>query len=439
MSAEPSYSRKIFTSAAVIAICSFLAKGFSAVKDLIVAAVLGTGIPVDAFLLAALIPLLSVSVLAAPYGSALVPVVTRFLVAGDRASAFRVVERATLLALCPLLILAVTGFFLAPQIAGWLVPEAGPLTELTSRLLRILSSLTVIAGLCQLLTMVLAAFELFVLPALSQMFSPLMMALALLLLPAEYMDLSLALGAVAGNLLQLILLGVLYLRERRIRSGAGSPPFSLGSLIPLWAPLFISALLMSLTDIIDQIMAAQLGEGQVAVFSYGSKVSALLISVLAGSLTSAAFPYLSQMIERGESELLQRTLRSYTCWILAGSGVGVLLLCAVSLPVVQILFERGQFTAQDSGKVAFVQQMALLQVPFYLLNGLYMRVIMARGIAVYLSLITVISVLLNIILNVLFARWIGVAGIALSTSCVYLWSTLALGALIARRNKSPVL
>lgn len=438
------YNWKIFNSAMIVAGFSFLAKIVSALKDLIVAASLGTGESVDAFLLGALLPLLSVSVLAAPYGLALVPAITRLVISDSRRRACLFFERSLVYAILPLGLMALAGTIFSSQIAAFLVPQSGTLMIRTASALQLLSSLVLLSGISQLLIMALGAFEIFALPAISQTFSPLLIVVSLFFLPEQYQQDSLAIGAVAGNGLQLAFLLGLY-GAVRFRSRGVVPALARDqnefqaqnrSVFSQWIPLFISALLMSSTDIIDQVMAAYLGPGEVATFSFGMKVPALLISVLAGSLTSAAFPYLSQMIERSEHELLRQTLFTYTRLILLASGILVAGVMLLSLPVVRLLFERGAFTSQDSINVAFVQQMAVLQLPFYLLNGLYMRVIMARRAGRWLSLVTIGSVFLNVSLNLLFSQWIGVAGIALSTSCVYLWSTLALGYLLMRQKMS---
>jgi putative peptidoglycan lipid II flippase len=421
------YNWKIFNAALVVTAVSFFAKIFSAIKDLVVAAIFGTGIAVDAFILAALIPLMSVQVIAAPYGSALVPELTRLRVAGNEFAACRFFERYLGKAVLGLTFFSIVLYCGAFFIGELLSPAGYENALLIGRTLQILAPLTLIAGISQILVSVLNAFEHFALPAFSQILSPLGVIVAL------YFDSSsgataIAWGALIGNFAQLIFLLVNYfiLRTRLVTTKAATPITSINSLWASWSALFVSALLMSSTDIVDQIMAVQLGVGEVAALSYGTKVVGVLISVVAGALGSAAFPYISQMIERREQHLLAQTLRTYVKLILACSLVFVIGVCLFSESITWLLFERGAFSSSDTSKVASIQQFAIVQLPFYLINTLYMRVIMGHKLMADLLRITLVSITLNVLLNLLFSRFIGVAGIALSTSCVYVWSSVAL-------------
>jgi putative peptidoglycan lipid II flippase len=432
------YNWKIFNAASLVALVSIAAKLFSALKDLIVAASFGTGIYVDAFILAALLPLLSVSVFSLPYALALVPVVTKVSMRDGVANGFLVFERYLFKFILILLLLSVALFLCAEPLSQFLVSDSLDLQKQVANSLLILSPLILIAGISQLLISMLNAQELFALPALTQICSPFFMIVALFILPDGLDSVVLPLGALVGNLFQLFILFILYIIKRVPSTVKKEIEFSHFSAIirSAWVPLFISALLMSTTELVDQIMASHLGVGEVATLNYGTRVVAALVSIIAGALTSAAFPYISQMIERAEITHLRQTLFTYTRLIIFAASIGALLLAILSEPIIRILFERGMFGPLETAKVTLVQQFALIQLPFYLLNALYIRVIMALRINWVLSVVTLISIILNILLNILFSLRFGVAGIALSTSCVYLWSALALGFVIYRAQKS---
>jgi putative peptidoglycan lipid II flippase len=369
---------------------------------------------------------MSVQIIAAPYGSALVPELTRLRVAGNEFGACRFFERYLARAILGLAVFAALLFSAAFFLAKLLAPDAQENSVVIGQALQILAPLVLIAGISQILIAVLNSFERFALPAFSQILSPLGIILALFL-DSRSDATTIAWGALIGNIAQLVLLIAVYSVMRiPLKSTAPAPPVVINTLWKNWSALFVSALLMCSTDIVDQVMAAQLGVGEVAALSYGTKIVAVLISVVAGALGSAAFPYISQMIEKREQLLLVQTLRTYVRLILSCSLLLVVIVCLFSEPIISALFERGAFSSVDTTKVALVQQFAILQLPFYLINTLYMRVIMGHKLMADLVKITLVSILLNVLLNILFSRFLGVAGIALSTSCVYVWSALAL-------------
>ena len=93
-----------------------------------------------------------------------------------------------------------------------------------------------------------------------------------------------------------------------------------------------------------------------------------------------------------------------------------------SHPLVRILFERGAFSAEDTKVVSGVQTFLSMQIPFYMLGTFGVRLLSALKKNVILAVISGVNAALNITLNYVLMRSMGVAGIALSTSLVYLLS-----------------
>ena len=109
-----------------------------------------------------------------------------------------------------------------------------------------------------------------------------------------------------------------------------------------------------------------------------------------------------------------------------------------SEPLTGLLFERGQFTAQDTELVAKVQLFYSPQLTFYVLSTLMVRLVSSLKANKILMWVAGISLVTNVVLNYTFMRWIGLPGIALSTSVVYALSTtiiaIALRGLLKRKN-----
>jgi putative peptidoglycan lipid II flippase len=104
---------------------------------------------------------------------------------------------------------------------------------------------------------------------------------------------------------------------------------------------------------------------------------------------------------------------------------------AFSHPLIRILFQRGAFTAVDTKIVSRVQAFLSLQIPFYILGQLGVRLISALKRNSVLMVIAGVNLVVNVIFNLISMRYWGVAGIALSTSLVYLVSCTLVYASIA--------
>jgi putative peptidoglycan lipid II flippase len=107
-------------------------------------------------------------------------------------------------------------------------------------------------------------------------------------------------------------------------------------------------------------------------------------------------------------------------------------LVVFSEPLIRIIFQRGAFTAVDTRIVGRVLAFLSLQIPFYMLAQIGVRLISALKRNSMLMVIAGVNMVLNIVFNLILMRYWGVAGIALSTSFVYVVACGLVYASIAR-------
>src|SRR4029077_17082048 len=80
-----------------------------------------------------------------------------------------------------------------------------------------------------------------------------------------------------------------------------------------WQYLIVAlgALLMNSATVVDQAMAAGSGGGHVSILLYANKIVALVLTLVAVSLSTVLFPRVSRMIAAGHWTQLRRTIRGY--------------------------------------------------------------------------------------------------------------------------------
>jgi len=189
--------------------------------------------------------------------------------------------------------------------------------------------------------------------------------------------------------------------------------------------------LMGSTELVDQSMAAMLEPGSVAALNYARKIVSLFIVIGATPLGTAALPYFSQMVANRDWSGCRHTVKVYSRLILLVTVPITFGLVAFSHLLIRIVFQRGAFTARDTGVVSQVQALLSLQIPFYFLAQLGVRLISALKRNWVLMAIAGVNVVVNVVFNLILMRYLGVAGIALSTSFVYLVSCALVYASIA--------
>jgi putative peptidoglycan lipid II flippase len=89
----------------------------------------------------------------------------------------------------------------------------------------------------------------------------------------------------------------------------------------------------------------------------------------------------------------------------------------------------------DTQHVADIQTLFALQIPFYVLGMIGVRLLSATGANRTLMWISIGNFVTNIVGNYIFMQFWDVAGIALATSVVYMLSALALYVCVVRRIK----
>jgi putative peptidoglycan lipid II flippase len=425
--------RKIFNAAASVAAFSTLVGFTSTAKELAVARWFGRGDALDAFLIAYLLPSFLVNLVAGSFNAAMIPTFIQVREGEGKEAAQRLFSGVMVVTLGLLVGVSVLVGVLAPYFLPLLGSGFSPAKLLlTRRLTYALLPFIALSGLAVAWTAILNAGEYFGLPALSAILTPLSIIAFLLLLGRAWGIYTLAVGTVAGVALQAILLGWL-LKVRGVRlepRWVGWNP-SLRKVIGQYTPMLAGALLMGSTELVNQSMAAMLEPGSVAALNYARKIVTVFIVVGATPLGTAALPYFSQMAANRDWSGCRHILKVYSRSIILVTVPITLGLAAFSHPLIRIVFQRGAFTAADTGVVSRVQALLSLQIPFYILGQLGVRFISALKKNLAIMVIAGVNLVSNVIFNLILMRYAGVAGIALSTSFVYLVSCALIYASIA--------
>ena len=420
--------RRIILAAVTISTLTLVCQLVAVVKELWVAAWFGTSDALDAFLMAIMIPTFVINVVAASFQSALIPAYVRVREQEGAEAAQHLFSNVMAYGLILLLLIgglvAWGGPLLLPVLASGYDPEK---LALTQNLLYWLLPVVVLQGMVVIWSAVLNARHRFALAAIAPALLPVAIILTLLTVGRHWMIFSMAIGTLAGVTGQVILMGW-GLRRQGVpvlpRWDRGNQHVRV--VMGQYVHVVVGAFLMSGTNLVDQAMAAMLTPGSVAVLNYGSRVVIAGLGLSATSIATAAFPYFSKQVAEKDGMVSWKALCLYLRWIFIIAVPVSFLMFAFSEPIIRLLYERGAFLAQDTHQVAQVQALLVWQAPFYIGGMLLARVISSLQANQVLMWIAGVSLLVKVALNYLFMQWMGVAGIALSTSLVFLGSFLLL-------------
>ncbi|HEV8331074.1 MAG TPA: lipid II flippase MurJ [Steroidobacteraceae bacterium] len=402
-------------------------------RDLFMANELGISSAVDAYIIVYTFVMFVAAVLAASMSAALTPAFMRQRAAAGENLALALAWHSGVRLCAGMVVVALVIVGASDLILSVVASNLSPDTRALARVALLwMAGLLPLHAIAVVLAVIANAHGAFVRPGLALAMPPLFASIALILAGPQGAVAALAIGTVLGTVVQLAcfpfewtqLLG----RRSRERVATGA----LRHLLSQYLPVVAGAVLMSATPLIDQAMAATLAGGSIATLSYGQKLPALILMISALALSTAVLPHLSEMVANEDWVGMRDTVRVVRRLIVIVFVPLTVVLIAASRPLAALVFERGAFTAAAVTPVSLVQSALLLQVPFFLVGTLYVRLISALGRNSILLWGTVISLCVKVGCNLLLMRWLGVTGLALSTSIVYVVACIYL-TLQARR------
>ncbi len=421
---QGSANRRILAAILTVGCFSLVVKIAATAKELAVAYQFGTGDAVDAFLIAFLIPTLIINVVAGSLPAAFTPAYIELRETHGPSAARRLSRSVAAGSAALVFVVTIIMVALTPFAAGFLeVSFSAEKLALTRWLFFLLLPVVLLNALITTWSAVLNAEERFASVALAPVCVPLL-SLAMVLVAARSLGIyALALGTVSGTAAQCVVLAMALIRQGLPvlpRWDGMTPEFRRVAL--QYAPMVAGAALTSSSWAIGQAMAAMLPAGSVASLNYGNKVVGMTTEIGSMALATAVLPHFSVMAARRDWSAIRRTLRVYVRLIVAGSVPATITLIVLSKVIVRLLFERGAFTEADTSVVANIQSLYLVQVPFVMVGMLFVRLASSLQRNQILLVGAAITLPLNVALNLVLMRRMGVAGIALSTSLVFLVS-----------------
>lgn len=439
---DRSVNRRIFAAMVTVAGLTLAVKIIATLKETVIAHQFGVSDGLDAFLIAYLVPAFGINVIAGSFNAALIPTYIQVREQEGKEAAQRLFSTVMLCALSLLVVVSIGLGFLSGSILQLLGSGFSPeKLALTRTLFLVVLPTLPLTGMFAMWAAILNAGERFVIAAAAPVLTPLIVMLMVWSCGGRWGIYTFAIAMVIGAVAETALM-MMALKQRGILSLPAwhglTPP--LKQVAKQYLPMLAGALMMGSTGLVDQSMAAMLGPGAVSELNYGNKVSAVVVTIGSMAVSTAVLPQFSRMTAAGSWTNVRNTVETYTRLIFLITVPVSLILVLVSPFLVSVLFERGAFTATNTVEVSAVQSLYILQLPFYVGGILFVRLISACKANHILMWGTVISFVLNIGMDYLFMQWLGVPGIALSTSGVYLVSFCYLWGisthLLRRKNKS---
>ncbi len=204
------------------------------------------------------------------------------------------------------------------------------------------------------------------------------------------------------------------------------------------APMIIGLAAIQLNSVADLLVAKIFIEqgGGAAVLSYAERLYQLPIGMFGAAIATAIFPQLAKLAQSDDRDAFARTLRRgvrLAMFVGLPASVG---LFAVRWPLERVVYDRGEFTASDTIRVAQVVGWYGLGVWAYISQQVLVRGYYSLGNTRTPMRIAGAVVVLNLGLNLLLVQRYAESGIAVATAVSAAIQVVLLAAMFARTGQS---
>ncbi|MCZ6902285.1 MAG: murein biosynthesis integral membrane protein MurJ [Rickettsia endosymbiont of Ixodes persulcatus] len=420
----------LFRSGVVVAFFTLISRIFGLVREQFIASLFGSTPMGDSINIAFKLPNLFRRIFAeGALSSVFIPIYNEKMLISKRAANNFSGEVFTLLLLTLIIIIALIQIFM-PQLMLFIAPGfhgKKEKFELTVFLCRITIPYLIFVSLTALLGGILNSVKKFAAFA----FSPVILSVCVIictLMLDDYMEstISISLSLIIAGILQVSFMFICVKRADLnfpIIFNPSDPDVK--KLLINMGPATISSGVQQLNLFISQSIASFI-EGAISILSYADRIYQFPLSIIGTSFSTILLPELSKIYKSNDdlvsAKKIQNNAIRMGLLLSLPATFGIIIL---SHPIINIIYERGVFTNQDTTNTAEAISAFALGLPAFILAKILTPIFYANGDTKTPLKITLFSIIINTGMNLLLMDSLKHIGIAVGTS-IAAWYNLGL-------------
>ncbi len=130
-------------------------------------------------------------------------------------------------------------------------------------------------------------------------------------------------------------------------------------------PLMLGQSIVALDETFMSIFGARVGEGVATELQYARRTMFVPVGVIAQAAAVAAYPTLARLFAEGNRKRLLATVDRALKYVLVLSIAAAAIAMALSIPIMRVLFERGEFSSASTTAAASALFMYALAIPVW--------------------------------------------------------------------------
>lgn len=409
-------------------VTTMIAKVLGFLREMVLMYAYGTSAYSDIFITAMNIPTVLFAVIGSALATTFIPLYHESLNEDGDKGALRFTNNILNNVIILSLIISILGFIFAePLVKLFAMKFTGEKLSLTVHFVRIMIVGIIFIGISNIMTAFLQIKGNFTIPGMIAVPNNIIIIISIIIASITENINILAIGGLLGMISQLLLQLPFAIKQGyKFKYTLDVKDKYVKKMIIMVSPVLIGVCVNQINTMVDRSLASGLGDGVIAALNSANRLNWFVMGLFIVTLTSVIYPTLSKLYNEDNKE-------KFVSSISTGINSAILLVLPVSIgaiilanPIVRILFERGAFNEQST-------VMTSTALVFYSIGmiGQGLRNVLDR---VFYSLKdtktpminSIISVTLNIVLNLIFVKLMGYSGLALATSLSFIICTILL-------------
>ncbi|KPU27361.1 membrane protein [Caloranaerobacter sp. TR13] len=191
-------------------------------------------------------------------------------------------------------------------------------------------------------------------------------------------------------------------------------------------PVIIGVSVNQINILVDRTLASQIAIGGISALNYANRLNGFVQGIFVISIATVMYPMISKMAVENNMIGLKKTLSE------AISSINLLVLPATvgamifAEPIVRLLFGRGAFDANAISMTSYALFFYSIGMVSFGLREVLSRAFYAMQDTKTPMINAAIAMVMNIILNIILSKFLGIGGLAFATSISAIFCTVLL-------------
>ncbi|HEY4301045.1 MAG TPA: murein biosynthesis integral membrane protein MurJ, partial [Candidatus Didemnitutus sp.] len=201
----------------------------------------------------------------------------------------------------------------------------------------------------------------------------------------------------------------------------------------LMLPGLLGTAIYQINIFVSRILAFSLPISAATMMFYANRLMELPIGVFAIAIATVVYPLLARHAAQGDMKAMSRDFHRGLRLILAINVPAAVGLGLLSEPIVRLLYQRGQFTADNTALMAPLLSLFVIGMPLFSISSLTVRAFYSIKDTKTPVRVALIDFVLNLVLSLVLKRVLGAYGLVLASTTAILVQTILLQVALTRR------